>query len=91
MAPPDTTSSEASYTAVMNENALQGRELEWAVNSEELLAKHAEKNRLSDGKVIVRTRFPPEPNGEIHIRVNVQREIRSLSRVSFTSVFVSNV
>jgi len=56
--------SESSSTA-LRENALMARELEWAKNSEELLAKHAEKNKLPDGsgRTIVRTRFPPEPNG----------------------------
>ena len=42
-----------------NSNALQGRELEWAVNSKEALEEHKSMN----GKII-RTRFPPEPNGK---------------------------
>jgi hypothetical protein len=49
---------ESAVSGVANVNALIGRELEWAKNSEELLARHAEVNGT-----IVRTRFPPEPNG----------------------------
>jgi glutaminyl-tRNA synthetase len=43
-------------------NALSAREIEWAKNSPELLAKHKETNGN-----IIRTRFPPEPNGYLHI------------------------
>ena len=51
-------SNEGTETAV-NENALVGRELEWAINSEQALQKHKSVNGP-----IIRTRFPPEPNGE---------------------------
>jgi len=44
--------------AIATSNALDARELEWAVNTPELLSEHATINQG-----IIRTRFPPEPNG----------------------------
>ena len=41
---------------------LQGRELESAKNTPALIASHLEVT-----KGMVRTRFPPEPNGYLHI------------------------
>ena len=41
---------------------LVGRDMNSAVNSEEILKKH---NEFTNGDVI--TRFPPEPNGYLHI------------------------
>lgn len=50
--------SGVSYTST----ALNARELEWAQNTPELLNEH----RAFNGP-IVRTRFPPEPNGFLHV------------------------
>lgn len=43
-------------------NALSARELEWAKNPPALMEEHKKRNGN-----IIRTRFPPEPNGYLHI------------------------
>lgn len=47
---------------VLTTNALSARELEWAINSEALVQAH----KAINGNII-RTRFPPEPNGYLHV------------------------
>ena len=56
-APPDVDDGSTPVS-----NALNARELEWAKNSSEL-----EKAHLATNGKIVRTRFPPEPNGYLHV------------------------
>lgn len=58
----DDSSSAASASSTTNKNPLSARELEWAVNSPELLQQH----KAANGSII-RTRFPPEPNGYLHV------------------------
>lgn len=51
-----------SLDMAANSATLHGRDLEWARNTPELIAEH---KRITGGKI--RTRFPPEPNGYLHI------------------------
>ena len=57
-----TTSTSTTTEETYNGAALNARELEWAVNSSKLMQQHQWANNG-----IIRTRFPPEPNGYLHI------------------------
>jgi glutaminyl-tRNA synthetase len=56
------TAAAAPADGNLNGGAFEARQLEWAVNSAALLEEH---RAATGGKT--RTRFPPEPNGYLHI------------------------
>lgn len=51
-------------TTEINSKALEGRKLAWAINTPSVLEAH---KKVNDNGKIIRTRFPPEPNGFLHI------------------------
>jgi glutaminyl-tRNA synthetase len=59
---PEAAAANDDDFVIPDDNYLQGRQLDWAINTEEQLSKH---NEVTKGRVI--TRFPPEPNGYLHI------------------------
>lgn len=58
----NTPVTDDASSTTSTKNPLSARELEWANNPPELLKQHQERNGN-----IIRTRFPPEPNGYLHI------------------------
>ena len=70
--------AEVETTEVSNSSdRLGARDLPSAINSERLIAEHAKINGT-----VVRTRFPPEPNGYLHVghakSMNMNFEVLSL-------------
>jgi hypothetical protein len=52
----------ADEVGAVTSNVWEAREIEWAMNTEQLVKEHAAVNGP-----IIRTRFPLEPNGYLHI------------------------